>query len=508
MKYIMLDTNIIINLFVRRDISHKPNSYNQLIKLLDYDKAKVILPSIVITETNRHLTREIEKIGASIKELKVSVSKLNWINNVEAIDRFNEKLKPMELSINNLYEEFNFQKDDFIHSSNEMIKFLFQHENVVIIEEDEMLLFKASQRELHKKRPFHYGGKKEDKNSLPDAVIIETLINLKNFIDLNSEDDVYFISNNPKDFSSVEDNGLLHEDILNDLEKNSMIEHVHYSTKFTLTLKDNFKPEFTVIGMYEEIESEAQYEEEIERIQYDYWMEENNREYGGLSSLSVDYEEKISVSDEFEDFTNHIQENLDELSKQFEKYYELLYSFYEELFKYTDEEFQRILNEYHTKEPLYLFTDTDDLDDLRCDIYNKLQEICYQEDYFDVYDFYSLDERFVLGNQIAKFKIDEVEYAINCEGYINPESGETDEVYIQFYKDKTLVSKGEIEIYYGYMNFDEDGNADDGAEESMNFRLEKLYLSLENLFNPILNDIKEKCELLARYANQFGIKVN
>ncbi|CEP83713.1 Uncharacterised protein [[Clostridium] sordellii] len=71
------------------------------------------------------------------------------------------------------------------------------------------------QRSIYKKRPFHYGGKDKDKNSTADAVIIESLINIKSLININNEDYIFFISRNPADFSADkgQNKNVLHEDI-------------------------------------------------------------------------------------------------------------------------------------------------------------------------------------------------------------------------------------------------------------------------------------------------------
>ena len=53
-----------------------------------------------------------------------------------------------------------------------------------------------------KKRPFHYGGKDNNKDSIADAIIIESLINIKSLIDISNEDYIYFISRNPTRFFS------------------------------------------------------------------------------------------------------------------------------------------------------------------------------------------------------------------------------------------------------------------------------------------------------------------
>lgn len=70
MKYLMLDTNIYMDMVVARNGSHKADSYYQLKKLLDYGQIKLIVPKIVITEVFRHIDNEIGKVGLPLTRLK------------------------------------------------------------------------------------------------------------------------------------------------------------------------------------------------------------------------------------------------------------------------------------------------------------------------------------------------------------------------------------------------------------------------------------------------------
>ena len=63
MKYLMLDTNIYIDMVVSRNGSHKADSYYQLKKLLDYGQIRLLVPKIVITEVFRHIDNDIDKVG-------------------------------------------------------------------------------------------------------------------------------------------------------------------------------------------------------------------------------------------------------------------------------------------------------------------------------------------------------------------------------------------------------------------------------------------------------------
>ena len=59
MNYVLLDTNIIIDMVVDRRNQIDNKLLNKFLKLLEFDEIKLIVPEIVKTETYRHLDKEI-----------------------------------------------------------------------------------------------------------------------------------------------------------------------------------------------------------------------------------------------------------------------------------------------------------------------------------------------------------------------------------------------------------------------------------------------------------------
>ena len=55
MKYILLDTNIVIDMVIDRRKQVSDTVLSNFIKLLDYNEIKLIVPEIVKVETYRHL---------------------------------------------------------------------------------------------------------------------------------------------------------------------------------------------------------------------------------------------------------------------------------------------------------------------------------------------------------------------------------------------------------------------------------------------------------------------
>ena len=55
MNYVLLDTNIIIDMVVDRRNQINNKLLNKFLKLLDFDEIKLVVPEIIKTETYRHL---------------------------------------------------------------------------------------------------------------------------------------------------------------------------------------------------------------------------------------------------------------------------------------------------------------------------------------------------------------------------------------------------------------------------------------------------------------------
>ena len=120
MKYLILDTNIYLNMVVQRDKSHLPESQIHLKKLLNTDQIRLVVPRIIKTEVHRHVDAEIDQIGKNVSLLEKNIKKLYWINTNDEIEEFNKIAKEAK-------KMFNLLKDTFCSklSSEKIIKILF-----------------------------------------------------------------------------------------------------------------------------------------------------------------------------------------------------------------------------------------------------------------------------------------------------------------------------------------------------------------------------------------------
>jgi len=227
--------------------------------LLDHDKVKIILPAIIETEIKRHISSEIHNVGKLVQKARTSINQIYWINHIEEIDKYNEKIKPLNQTLGNMVDEFSKNEQRYKNDAAQKITELMQYENVIRVEENSSLLLNVQKRKLYKLCPFHI----EDKESWADAMIIETLINIRDFIEIKDEDEIFFVTRNHKDFSkgnSKTERELIHPHIEEQLIKNGLIQLFHYRSLYTKTLLEDFSEETQEANIYLSLMEEAEEE--------------------------------------------------------------------------------------------------------------------------------------------------------------------------------------------------------------------------------------------------------
>lgn len=69
MKYILIDTNIFLDVLVDRKNQVSSKLVETFEKLLDYDEIKLIIPSIVKFKTYKHIDEEFDKVNVNLKKV-------------------------------------------------------------------------------------------------------------------------------------------------------------------------------------------------------------------------------------------------------------------------------------------------------------------------------------------------------------------------------------------------------------------------------------------------------
>ncbi len=490
MKYILFDTNIYLDMIVSREENNTVDNYEHLEKLLDFDKVKIILPKIVKSEVKRNLKNEIENIGNKIKAVRTNLKNTYWLNHIDEIETFNNRLKPLKSELGKLSDEFEKSKLKFIEIAEKKVDVLFSHPNVIEIEENEMLLSNVQKRKIYKKCPFHI----DDKDSYADALIIEILVNLKDMINFSLSDSLYFMTRNYRDFSaSNKEKDNIHNDIKLELERNNLINMFNYRRNFNKTLIQDFEQEIKEADAkwYEELEEEAKYKEKI----YYRDLKNEERESVGLKSLDFDYLEFISMQDEVTDFIYNIHELINDYSANLEEYIIEYDDLIEGLDEIDEERLLKRIKKYN-ETPIDLKIDVidDEVDDsiisfvnsnlIDRDKVNYVFENIKSKDYFsrgDIFTFYDFEKN---------------EYSITAKGEINPEDYSTDNIILDFTKNDNKIIEGEIELYYGGIEFNFDGCVDEGAKESITVNLSDIFEEVKKTINKLTGLVtKNRAEL-------------
>ncbi|WP_435924450.1 PIN domain-containing protein [Paenibacillus sp. DYY-L-2] len=508
MKYLLLDTNIYIDMIVSRNKSHTADSYETLKMLLDHDQVKILLPAIIETEVKRHIAGEVKNVGKLVEEAGKSIDKVYWINHVEEIRKYNEKISPLKQALGNMVDEFGRNEERYINDATQKITGLLQYRNVIRLEENRDLLLKVQRRKLYKQCPFHIEGKE----SWADATIIETLINIRDFVTINDEDRIYFITRNHKDFSKGTDKTekeQIHPHIEEALRQNNLLQLFNYRLHYSKTLIKDFSEETQEANIYQQLieEEEEERRQMVEDSRRD--LNKMERESVGLSSLSSDdaYIEGISESTEVEELTNTIDSLLSSLGAEIEDAIDEYYQFETDSNAKPIADLVAKIQIYNVNSPFLQinhdisFTE-EEVRDAVMEFVNEhlfsLEDLEITRDSIKYKDYFAVDELLSFidleGNTVKLF----------VEGQLDPRDDDSDSLWVVLHKNAEKISEGEIEVYYGYINFDEDGGAADGSEESKTYRLEKVIRDLSEVVqknrdsvNKMRDDIKTMRGLLA-----------
>lgn len=112
------------------------------------------------------------------------------------------------------------------------------------------------------------------------------------------------------------------------------------------------------------------------------------------------------------------------------------------------------------------------------------------EDYADFGEQIKAEDYFSINNTLFTFSNGfKNEYKLVSVGYISPGNGDEDTISINLYKGDKLIEEGCINIYYGFIEYDDDGNVGDGAEEDIAVNINKLLSQLIDIKEDIIKEL-------------------
>ena len=414
MNYVLLDTNIIIDMVVDRRNQINNKLLNKFLKLLDFDEIKLVVPEIIKTETHRHLNEEINNVGKQIEKVLDNIGNLYGVSTLEmeGLDLSVYKKKARK-ELNDALTLFDSKREAYKADIFKSIDLIFSHKNCIQIE-DISLMDMVLKRKIYKRAPFH----KVEKESNGDGVITESLININQFVAVNEKDIIYFVTGNYKDFSNPNKKSELHPDILEDLQKKNLKDIVKYISSFEKLIGSELRDNVKNAELLEEMEEDMKEREREIAEQYESDIEDTIRESVGLSSLSSfesNVEEVLQLSD-FSSALNNLSEGFSSIKDSIE-----------ELKWFYEDGFIDLLSNVPTNSLKNLLM--------------KLSEIC------------------------PDIEEDTLEFD---EMYLLPSTGEKDEIDIRLrgeYEEEVWYAQ--VDISYGEVKLDDDGGIADAFEEGV-----------------------------------------
>jgi predicted nucleic acid-binding protein len=476
MKYILLDTNIIIDMVVDRKNQMSSDLLESFIKLLDYDEIKLIVPEIVEFETYKHLQSELEQVGKNIQEVMDKIKELYGVTAYK-IDGLNieEYKKESRKQLNQALNMFLGQKEDYKNELFNTIKMVFEHRNSIRIADDGFLNTLVMKRRIYKKAPFH----KEKKESYADGLITETLINLKKYIELKKSDKIYFVTGNFKDFCDmINDKNRLHPHIIEDLKKQDLETQVIYVNKFNLLIKKELSDNVKNAKLSEEFERELKEQQEEEEAAWEIDYKDMIRESAGLSSLG-EFESKLQDGLIDSCFQQDVINLFEQINKCYQKLEELEWFYEDEIENYIQQcdisEGEKIIEIF---EKMYEKYGGPNLVERKILNFGLILE-WIEEQKYDLREIMSADylpDNINFGDHLKIFDCNHKEFFFDLEElYLSPEDGSSDIIDIKITDKKGKIqAQGDIEVIYGFINYDEDGGAADGCEEEITYCYEQI----------------------------------
>ncbi|MBU3183244.1 PIN domain-containing protein [Clostridium estertheticum] len=473
MKYVLIDTNIFLDMLIDRKNQVSNKLVESFEKLLDYDEIKVVVPAIVMHETYKHIDEELDKVRGSLDIAIKNIESLYGVNAYK-VDGLNikEYKKKSKKELQDAIDMFDQNKTAYHTEIINLINKIFQHKNTIVINDDDKLISLCLRRRVYKKAPFHI----ENKDSLADGIITETLINIKDIIDIEKDDKIFFVTGNYKDFSesgNKADRDILHTDIIEDLIKKAIRDKIFYVRSFHQLIGQSLKTEVANADLKEnfkfDFEDQEEYLMEMSKMECSDIM----RERGGLSSLSG-FESKLQENLPESEFSANICGFFEEMS--------LIYSQLEECSLFYEDELLNYFNELEISEleegieQINVFFDcrhearvpssVSGLDSIREWIQLKIDETSA-----DIV----LPDSINFGDTITFVDVEKEAYRfILNELQLSPGDGDQDEIdFCIRNKVNNEVATGYVQVSYGFVEVDEDGGIDDaGTEEIDYFTLE------------------------------------
>lgn len=455
------------------------------IKLLDFDEIKLIVPSIVVHETNKHIEEQLSEVGKKIEYAIKSIDEIYGINGytIQGLEVKQYK-KNSRNELNALLESYNHSKADYLNEIQLLTQKVFNHRNCIIVPDNAELRSACLKRRIYKKAPFHH----EKKESYADGLIVETLLHINDTVTINVDDEIILVTGNTSDFSDQDDKSQLHDDILNDLEQAGLKEKTQYVIRFCELVGKVLKDEVKQANLKEEFEQELSEEEESERALLDAEIDDAERESAGLTPLG-NFEEEFLENFRESEFSEKVVELFERLNNCYSTLEEL-YLFYSDAFptfisSIEPDEILDFIEKWNTIYQKVNGYEAEENIGGILDILDKIESKACECDFSDHVS--TLPDCLEYGDNIIFYCKNKNKFELTMDPlYLSCDNGGTDWLDIKLLGHNCAIeAQGRIDITYGFIDFNDEGNVDDGCEEDISYETDSITIEIDKLVNEL-----------------------
>lgn len=513
MKYILLDTNIVIDMVIDRRHQVTDKILSSFIKLLDYDEIKLIVPEIVKIETHRHLKEELTLVGKQIKKVMKNIDDLYGIATytIAGLD-IQEYKNQSKQELAKAYTMYEKNEDKYKSDLIKTIDMVFNHKNSIIIPCDDFLINAVTKRKIYKRAPFHI----DQKESYGDALIAETLINLGRYVPLESSDEIFFVTGNYIDFCvGKNDKTTLHPDIVNDINAENIPCKVNCINTFGQLIGKELKDNVESANLSAEFAE--QYEEDMIQLEID--IQNMDRESADLTRMDR-YPYKLEEDLINSNFASDIIEKFEELNQIYATFqdedYNVIYEELNDRLKHahiTDvfEILTRFKNIFDQSSKLPNIGSNTTKNFTIMDFTTVLKWLDRQQELIeDILSIDYLPDSIEYGDiiQIKNSKFNTLEFSID-NLLLNPEEGSSENIDMRLStSDGIILATGYVSVTYGFIEFNYDGNVGNGLADDINYNYDAIIDSLKEIISEWEYLLNEQIEITSELKEEFDIDTN
>lgn len=508
MKYVLLDTNIVIDMVIDRRNQVTDTILSSFIKLLDYNEIRLIVPEIVKVETKRHLDEELALVGKQLHKVMKNIDDLYGVATytIDGLD-IREYKRHSKQELAKAYDMYERHEAKYKKELAKTIDMVFDHSNSLVIDCDDFLSNAVTKRRIFKQAPFHI----EKKESYGDGLIAEILINLGRYVPLTPSDEILFVTGNYTDFcvGKAAKTTLL-PDIVDDIKKAGVPCPVICVNTFGQLVGDQLKENVEAANLSDEFakELQEQYEEEMEQLAME--VRDMDRESVDLTPMG-DYDSKLEedlVNSEFVTDMVKIFDELNEIYCTFQN--ECCDTFYEELIekvKYASIlEIPEVLLKFKNVFDQFDFLPSIDEDFTTEDLITVLEWLDKQLKLMeDISAIDGLPDNICYGDTIyiKNSQFNTLKFCLDGL-FISPDEGSSEDINMWICDSSgEKLAYGCVSVTYGFIDLDDDGGIGDGISDDISYDYKNIIDVLEVVIDKWRDFVDVQLKLYSLFMEEF-----